>query len=62
VPGSWRRPEGEESGQEGGSRDLEGGPHDGVPDQIECSGQDCRSPAGPAGKGRGKAVEMAARA
>jgi hypothetical protein len=29
-------PEGEESGQEGGSRDLEGGPHDRVPGQVSA--------------------------
>jgi hypothetical protein len=42
--------------------DPEGGPHDRVPGQTECSRQDFGSPAGPAGKHRGEAVEMAARA
>jgi hypothetical protein len=55
-------PEGEEGGQEGGSRDPEGGPHDRVPGQAECSRPDSGSPAGPAGQGCEKAAELVARA
>jgi hypothetical protein len=55
-------PEGEEGDQEGGGRDLAGGPHNRVLDQAERPKPDSRSPVGPAGQGCGVAAKVTARA